>query len=177
MCLLASFSVISRRSDWMLWWAGEPLPAARLLPLPSRQHDRGKERVGDYWGPRSSSLRGPGVPVASPSFHRPGSTPGRPHQRQRPADEAASADPGGGGVHQPALVLFRPTAHRQDEAGRAEDLQRLCRSGDRQPASRNPTTSPESHACGKLMPRWGFLPAHQVCTWEEITNSGLAVWV
>ncbi len=49
-----------------------------------------------------------------------------------------------------------PTTRRQDEAGRTEDLQRLCCPGDRQPASHNPSTAAEPHSCGKRMTRWGY---------------------
>lgn len=90
------------------------------------------------------------MPAAPASLHGPRPTPRGPHQRQRPADEAPAAVPGGSGDRQPALVLLRPTAYRQDEAGRPEDLKRLCGPGDRQPAPGDPATIPGPHACGKL---------------------------
>lgn len=141
-----SVSVPSRSSDWMLRWAGESIPAACLLSLAPRQHDRGALRGAGRLGPGLGGRRpvhgqrqrrrlGWGVPAAAPPLHWPRPPAGRALHGHCGHDEASSAEPGGRALLHAALVFLRSAADRQAALGSAQHLQGLCGAGHPQPAA------------------------------------------
>lgn len=140
-----SWFLSSRSSDRMLRWTGKSLPAAGLLPLASRQHDRralwrsGRLR-SRLRGCRPVHLqrqryRGWRVPASAPPLHRPRPPPGGPIHGHGGRDEASPPEPRGRARLHPALVLLRKAADRQTALGPAQHLQGLCRAGHPQPAA------------------------------------------
>lgn len=170
----------SRSSNWMLWWTGEQIPATRLLPFPSRQHDWGTLRRarrfrsrlggggsvhGQRWRPR---LRR-GVSASPTTLHRTWPQAGGPLYRHSGHDEATSTKSGGRTGHNPALVFLRSAPNRQAALGPAQHLQRLRSAGHPQPAAsarfhsrtytrglrsrwrwRSGCTITRTHTCGEL---------------------------
>lgn len=130
----------------MLRWTGESIPAAGLLSLTSRQHDRralwGARRVrpGLRGGrpvhrQRQRQRLGRGVPAAAPPFHRPRPPAGSALHGHCGHDEASPAKSRGRAAFDAALVFLRTAADRQAALGSAQHLQGLCRAGHPQPAA------------------------------------------
>lgn len=139
-------SVSFRSSDRMLWWTGESIPAAGLLSLTSRQHDRRalwgawRVRPGLRGGrpvhrQRQWQRLGRGVPAAAPPLHRPRPPAGGALHGHCGHDEASPAKSRGRAAFDAALVFLRTAADRQAALGSAQHLQGLCRAGHPQPAT------------------------------------------
>uniref|UniRef100_A0A8C5FVN8 Ubiquitin domain containing 2 n=1 Tax=Gadus morhua TaxID=8049 RepID=A0A8C5FVN8_GADMO len=130
--------------DGVLRRAGEPLPAARLLPLPPRQHDRGALRRARRLRPGLGRGRpvgrdpgpGRGAPPQTASLHGPRPAAGGALGRHSGGHEAPPAGGGGRGAGRPALVLLRAAPDGPPAAGPAQRVPGLCGAGDHQPAPR-----------------------------------------
>lgn len=137
--------VSSRCSHGVLRWTGQPLPAPRLLPRPSHQHDRGEGRPGDSGHPWAPSQLGARVPAPPAPVHGQGPEAAGSQHGHRVPHETAAARRGGSGAWQPALVLLGETPGRQNETGGAENPKGLRGASHREPALS------ESHPGGKLI--------------------------
>ena len=129
----------------MLRWTGQPVPASRLLPCPAYQHDRGEGWPGDSgysWSPTQFRAR---MPASFAPVHRQRPQTHGPQHGHSVSHEEAAARSGGSGARQPALVLLRQAAGRQNETGGAENPKGLRGASHREPALS------KSHPGGKLI--------------------------
>lgn len=174
------FCFSCRSSDWMLRRTREPLPAASLLPLSSRQHDRRALRRARRLGPRlrdggplHGQCRRPRsrgrVSAPAPALHGPRPPAGGPLHGHGGHDEASFAESGGRACINPALVFLRSATDWQAALGSAQHFQGLRRSGYPQPA-------PTTRACNSTRTYSGGLRAsgsgRRVCSPQGADASG-----
>lgn len=167
----------------MLRWIGESIPAASLLPLSPRQHDRGTLRWARRFrswlrnrrpvlGQRRWSWHRRGMPASAPPLHGSRPSAGSPFHGHSRHNEAASTKSGGRACRNATLVFLRAAPDRQTALGPTQHLKRLCSAGHPQPATttrawnytrnirasgsrRSSRAATRAHAGGGLMlPNW-----------------------